>query len=176
MSHMQWVPSSHYMSIASTFSHFSSMAHVVHTSVFVWTNHLFISTWTLISSPKLSLNYQNQTRTFQTCTNFPRLTRRLGARWATPSRLGAQNSKSNKCNSMISAKLKCSRFTVLFAALKQSLYQTQYTDITRITQSHKREVGESSTKATKLLGTTSKQQNRAWNNSPPRRVLRSIHS
>ena len=44
MSHMQWVPSSHYMSIASTLSHFSSMAHVAHTSVFVWTNHLCIST------------------------------------------------------------------------------------------------------------------------------------
>ena len=44
MSHMQWVPSSHYMSIASTLSHFSSMAHVAHTSVFVWTNHLYIST------------------------------------------------------------------------------------------------------------------------------------
>ena len=65
MSHMQWVPSSHYMSIASTLSHFSSMAHVAHTSVFVWTNHLCISTWTLISPPKLSLNYQNQTRAFQ---------------------------------------------------------------------------------------------------------------
>ena len=44
MSHMQWVSSSHYMSIASTLSHFSSMAHVAHTSVFVWTNHLCIST------------------------------------------------------------------------------------------------------------------------------------
>ena len=44
MSHMQWVPSSHYMSIASTLSHLSSMAHVAHTSVFVWTNHLYIST------------------------------------------------------------------------------------------------------------------------------------
>ena len=38
MTHMQWVPSSHYMSIASTLSHFSSMAHVAHTIVFVWTN------------------------------------------------------------------------------------------------------------------------------------------
>ena len=44
MAHMQWVPPSHYMSIASTLSHFSSMAHVAHTSVFVWTNHLCIST------------------------------------------------------------------------------------------------------------------------------------
>ena len=44
VSYMQWVPSSHYMSIASTLSHFSSMAHVAHTSVFVWTNHLCIST------------------------------------------------------------------------------------------------------------------------------------
>ena len=44
MSHMQWVPSSHYMSIASSLSHFSSMAHVAHTSVFVRTNHLCIST------------------------------------------------------------------------------------------------------------------------------------
>ena len=44
MSHMQWVPPSHYMSIASTLSHFSSMAHVAHTSVFVWTNLLCIST------------------------------------------------------------------------------------------------------------------------------------
>ena len=44
MSHMQWVPPSHYMSIVSTLSHFSSMAHVAHTSVFVWTNHLCIST------------------------------------------------------------------------------------------------------------------------------------
>ena len=52
------------MSIASTLSHFSSMAHVAHTSVFVWTNHLCISTLILISPPKLSLNYQNQTKTF----------------------------------------------------------------------------------------------------------------
>ena len=44
MYHMQWVPSSHYMSIASTLGHFSSMAHVTHTNVFVWTNHLYIST------------------------------------------------------------------------------------------------------------------------------------
>ena len=44
MSHMQWVPSSHYMSIASTLGYFSSMAHVTHTNVFVWTNHLYIST------------------------------------------------------------------------------------------------------------------------------------
>ena len=44
MSHMQWDPRSHYMSIASTLSHFSSMAHVAHTSVFVWTNLLCIST------------------------------------------------------------------------------------------------------------------------------------
>ena len=44
MSHMKWVPPSHYMSIASTLSHFSSMAHIAHTSVFVWTNHLCIST------------------------------------------------------------------------------------------------------------------------------------
>ena len=35
MSHMQWIPSLHYMSKASTLSHFSSMAHVAHTSVFV---------------------------------------------------------------------------------------------------------------------------------------------
>ena len=42
MYHMQWVPSSHYMSIASTLGHFSSMAHVAHTNVFVWTNHLCI--------------------------------------------------------------------------------------------------------------------------------------
>ena len=39
-----------------------------------------------------------------------------------------------------------------------------------------REVGESSTMATKLLGTTSNQQNRAWNSSPPRRGLRGINS
>jgi len=44
MSHMQWALRSHYMSIASTLSHFSSMAHVAHTSVFVWTNLLCIST------------------------------------------------------------------------------------------------------------------------------------
>ena len=44
MSHMQWALPSHYMSIASTVSHFSSMAHVAHTSVFVWTNLLCIST------------------------------------------------------------------------------------------------------------------------------------
>src|SRR6185503_2075457 len=50
---------------SSTLSHFSSMAHVAHTSVFVWTNLLCISTQTLISPPKLSLNYQNQTRAFQ---------------------------------------------------------------------------------------------------------------
>ena len=39
-----------------------------------------------------------------------------------------------------------------------------------------REVGESSTMATKLLGTTSNQQNRAWNSSPPRRGLKGINS
>ena len=44
MSHMPWIPSLHYMSIASTLSYFSSMAHVAHTSVFAWTNHLCIST------------------------------------------------------------------------------------------------------------------------------------
>ena len=44
MSHMQWVPPSHYMSIALTLSHISSMAHVAHTSIFVWTNYLCIST------------------------------------------------------------------------------------------------------------------------------------
>ena len=44
MSHMQWVPPSHYMSILSTLSHFSFMAHAAHTSVFVWTNYLCIST------------------------------------------------------------------------------------------------------------------------------------
>ena len=44
MTHIQWVPSSHNMSIASTLSHFFSMAHVAHTSVFVWTNLLCIST------------------------------------------------------------------------------------------------------------------------------------
>src|SRR6185436_7024019 len=58
------------MSIASTLSHFSSMAHVAHTSVFVWTNLLCISTQTLISPPKLSLNYQNQTRAFQHFTSY----------------------------------------------------------------------------------------------------------
>ena len=42
ISHMQWVPSSHYMSITLTLSYFSIMAHVAHTSVFVWTNHLCI--------------------------------------------------------------------------------------------------------------------------------------
>ena len=44
MTHIQWVPSSHNMSIASTLSHFFSMAHVAHTSIFVWTNLLCIST------------------------------------------------------------------------------------------------------------------------------------
>ena len=43
MTHIQWVPSSHNMSIASTLSHFFSMAHVAHTSVFVWTNLLCTS-------------------------------------------------------------------------------------------------------------------------------------
>ena len=53
MTHMQWVPPSHYMSIASALSHFSSMAHVAHTSVFVWTNHLCISICHIISPPNV---------------------------------------------------------------------------------------------------------------------------
>ena len=40
------------------------MTHIAHTSVFVRTNHLCISAKTLISQPKLSLNYHNQTRVF----------------------------------------------------------------------------------------------------------------
>ena len=44
MSHMQWFPSSHNMILASTLSHFSSLAHVAHTSVFVRTILMCIST------------------------------------------------------------------------------------------------------------------------------------
>ena len=65
----------------------------------------------------------------------------------------------------ITANLKCSRFVVLSSALKHSLSQPNSRIYTNHTISQ-REVGESSTMATKLLGTTSNEQNKAWN-SPP---------
>jgi hypothetical protein len=77
-----------------------------------------------------------------TCTNFPQQPTQLDARRATPSRLGAKAPRVTNAKHMISAKLECSRFGVLFSALKLSLYQTQLKDVTRITQSH-REIGES---------------------------------
>ena len=73
----------------------------------------------------------------------------------------------------ITANLKCSRFAVLSSALKHSLSQPNSRIYTNHTISQ-REVEESSTVPTKLLGTTSNQQNRAWNSSPPRRGLRGI--
>ena len=75
----------------------------------------------------------------------------------------------------ITANLKCSRFAVLFSVLKHSLSQPNSRIYTNHTISQ-REVGESSTMATKLLGTTSNELNRAWNSSPPRRGLRGINS
>ena len=75
----------------------------------------------------------------------------------------------------ITANLKCSRFAVLSSALKHSLSQPNSRIYTNHTISQ-REVGESSTMATKLLGTTSNEQNRAQNSSPPRRGLKGINS
>ena len=75
----------------------------------------------------------------------------------------------------ITANLKCSRFVVLSSALKHSLSQPNSRIYTNHTISQ-REVRESSTMATKLLGMTSNEQNKAWNRSPPRRGLRGINS
>jgi hypothetical protein len=108
-----------------------------------------------------------------TCTNFPQQPTQLDARRATPSRLGAKAPRVTNAKHMISAKLECSRFGVLFSALKLSLYQTQLKDVTRITQSH-REIGESWTRLPSFLRTTSKQQKNVWNSSPPRRGIKGI--
>jgi hypothetical protein len=76
-----------------------------------------------------------------TCTNFPRLTTRLGAPQVTPSRLGAKTPRVTNVKHKISTKLKCSRFAVLSSAFTLSLTQIQFKDIIRITQSHKERLG-----------------------------------
>jgi hypothetical protein len=65
----------------------------------------------------------------------------LGACWATPSHLGAKGPRVTNAKYTILAKLKCSRFVVLYVVLKLSLSQTQLRDIIRITQSHKERLG-----------------------------------
>ena len=100
----------------------------------------------------------------------------LGSYPATPSRLGGFTSKSNKCESHKS-RLISSAQGLLCSLVLSSIQLSQPNS--RIYTNHtisQREVGESSTMATKLLGTTSNQQNRAWNSSPPRRGLRGINS
>ena len=109
-------------------------------------------------------------------TNLPLLTTILGSQPATPSRLGGFTSKSNKCESHKS-RLISSAQGLLCSLVLSSIQLSQPNS--RIYTNHtisQREVGESSTMATKLLGTTSNQQNRAWNSSPPRRGLRGINS
>ena len=108
----------------------------------------------------------------QTCCCSPQS---LGSQPATPNHLGGFTSKSNKCESHKS-RLISSAQGLLYSLVLSSIHSLNPTQgYTLITQSHK-EVGETSTMATKPLGTTSNEQNKAWNSSPPRRGLRGINS
>jgi hypothetical protein len=74
MSHVQWAPSS-YMWALQHFQAISSSWQVLLTHMYLWTNHLCISLQTQLVHLRLSLNYQNQIRTFQSC-------RAVFGRWA----------------------------------------------------------------------------------------------
>jgi hypothetical protein len=64
MSHMQWAPLSHVWALQHIQA-ISPLWHVLLTHIYLWTNHLCISLKHIFVHLRLSLNYQNQTRTFQ---------------------------------------------------------------------------------------------------------------
>ena len=64
MSHMQWAPSSHMCELCNKSKPFH--LHGISCShMYLWTNHMFISLKHILVHLRLSLNYQNQTKTFQ---------------------------------------------------------------------------------------------------------------
>ena len=63
MSHMQWAPSSHVWALQHLRA-ISPLWHELLTHMYLWTNHMCISLKHILVHLKLSLNYQNQIRTF----------------------------------------------------------------------------------------------------------------
>jgi hypothetical protein len=106
---------------------------------------------------------------------LPRQPTQLDARLATPSHLGAKTPIVTNAKHTISAKLKCSRFDVLFVVLKLSLSQTN-SKILQESHNLVKRGWESLTRVPSFLRTISKQLNNAWNSNPPRRELKGINS
>ena len=104
-----------------------------------------------------------------TYTNFPWLTTWLGVCRATSSHLVTQSFKSNECETN---DLGQTQVLKVWCALWCSQIVTLSNSTLGYYKTHtisQREVGDNLKMATKLLGTTSNQKNRAWNSSTPRR-------